>query len=68
MEEVIRRINELSALARERELTEDEKAERQELRQKYVSAFKANLAAQLDNIYFVEKDGTQHKLQKKSDE
>lgn len=68
MEEVIRRINELAALAKERELTAEEQAERQQLRRKYIDSFKASLTAQLDNVYFVEKDGSQTKLKKKGEE
>lgn len=68
MEEVIRRINELAALAKERELTAEEQAERQQLRRRYIDSFKANLAAQLDNVYFVEQDGSQTKLKKKGEE
>ena len=42
-----------------------ETAERAALRQEYVAAVRANLEAQLDNVYIVEKDGTQTKLKKK---
>ena len=68
MEEVIRRINELAALAKQRELTPEEQEERQQLRRKYIDSFKASLTAQLDNVYFVEKDGSQTKLKKKDEE
>lgn len=67
MEETIRRINELAALAKERELTTEEQAERQQLRRKYIDSFKASLTAQLDNVYFVEQDGSQTKLKKKGE-
>ncbi len=68
MEEVIRRINELAALAKKRELTPEEQDERQQLRRKYIDSFKASLTAQLDNVYFVEQDGSQTKLKKKGEE
>ena len=68
MEEVIRRINELAALAKQRGLTPEEQEERQQLRRKYIDSFKASLTAQLDNVYFVEKDGSQTKLKKKGEE
>lgn len=68
MEEVIRRINELAALAKQRELTQEEQEERQQLRRKYIDSFKASLTAQLDNVYFVEQDGSQTKLKKKGEE
>ena len=67
MEETIRRINELAALAKQRELTEEEQAERQQFRRKYIDSFKASLTAQLDNVYFVEQDGSQTKLKKKGE-
>lgn len=39
----IDRINELGRLAKERELTEEEKAEREELRREYMSEFRRAL-------------------------
>lgn len=53
----IDRINELARLSRERELTEDEKAEQARLRKEYVAAFRASLTAQLDNTYIVDANG-----------
>ena len=46
----IERINELTRLSRERELTDEEKAERQELRKDYIEAIKLNFRSTLDNI------------------
>ena len=46
----IERINELTRLSRERELTEEEKEERQKLRQEYIEAIKLNFRSTLDNI------------------
>ena len=43
----IDRINELARLAKQRELTEEEQAERTALRQEYIAAFRGNLEAQL---------------------
>jgi len=58
----IDRINELAHKAKTPEgLTEAEKAEQQKLRKEYIEAFKANLKSQLDNIEFVEKDGSVRK-------
>lgn len=65
MEKVIYRINELAALAKQRELTLEEQAERQQLRRKYIDSFKSSLTVHLDNVYFVEQDGSQTKLKKK---
>ena len=39
----IDRINELGRLAKERELTEEEKAERQALREEYLAYFRAEI-------------------------
>ncbi len=61
----IDRINELGRKQRAEGLTKEEKAEQQELRQQYLQAFRANFAAQLDNVYIQREDGTYEKLQKK---
>lgn len=50
----INRINELAHLAKERELTAEELAERDVLRREYIDSFKRNLRAQLENIEFVD--------------
>ncbi len=57
----IDRINELAHLAKERELTAEEVAERQTLRAEYIAAFRANLTAQLENTVIVDKDGNRIK-------
>lgn len=57
----IDRINELARLAKERELTAEETAERQALRAEYIAAFRANLTAQLENTVIVDKDGNRIK-------
>lgn len=54
----IDRINALSRLARERELTPEESEERAELRMKYLNAFRSQFKAQLDNTYVEYPDGT----------
>ena len=65
-QEKIDRINALARKAKTPEgLTAEETAERAALRQEYVAAVRANLEAQLDNVYIVEPDGTQTKLKKK---
>ncbi len=53
---LIKRINELAAASRERELTQSEKREQQRLRQEYLKQFKAGFKQQLDSIEFVDKD------------
>lgn len=46
-------------------LTPEEKQEQAQLRQEYLAAIRQSLEAQLDNVYFVEQDGSQTKLKKK---
>lgn len=65
MEKTIKRINELAAAAKERELTAEELEEREGLRRKYIDSVKGSLAANLERVRFVEKDGTITKPQKK---
>lgn len=48
------RINELAKIAKERELTPEEIAERDVLRKEYLAAFRANFKKQLDNIELVD--------------
>lgn len=62
----IDRINALSRLARERELTCEEAAERQALREEYVAAFRQSLTATLENTYIVDEAGNKKKLQKRN--
>ena len=65
MDEVIARINALAHIAKERELTEEETAERAKLRRIYIDSVKANLVGQLDNTYIVQPDGSKKKIQRK---
>ena len=58
----LKRINELTAISRERELTEAEKAERQQLRQAYLKAFRSQMRAQLDNTVVEYPDGSRKSL------
>ena len=62
-EERIARLNELARKSKTIGLTEEEKQAL--LRQEYLAAIRQSLEAQLDNVYIVEKDGTQTKLKKK---
>ena len=60
------RINELAKKSKTKEgLTEAEKAEQQALRREYIDSFKRNLRAQLDNVYLVDEDGNEKKLERK---
>ncbi len=62
----IDRINELARLAKERELTEEEQAERAKLRREYIDAYVGNLRATLENTVIVRPDGTKEKITPKS--
>ena len=61
----LKRINELSRLARERELTDEEKKERNEVRQKYLEEFRKGMTEILDNTYIKYPDNTVEKLKRK---
>ncbi len=63
--ERLKRINELAAKAKSVGLTDEEKAEQKRLREEYLAAFRKNVIQTLDNTYFVDPDGTEHKLRKK---
>lgn len=54
MDEVVKRINELARKAKAEGLTDEEIEERNELRKKYIEAFKSSLRSQLDSIKYVE--------------
>lgn len=62
----IDRINQLARRVKAGEaLTPEELAERDALRREYIDSVKASLTGQLDRTYFVEPDGSRHKLKKK---
>ncbi len=65
MEETIKRINELYHKSQGEGLTEEEKTEQKELRQKYVESVRANLRGQLENMSIQRPDGTIEKVRKK---
>ena len=52
------RINELAHKQKSVGLTEEEKVEQKKLRAEYLADFRRNLRGQLENISFVEEDGT----------
>ena len=62
----LERINELARLAKERELTAEELAEREVLRKEYIAEWRRGAEQVLDNTYVVTPDGEKHKLQKKT--
>lgn len=65
MDQVIARINELAAKAKQGELMKEEIAERDKLRRIYIDSVKANLVGQLENTYIVYPDGTKKKVERK---
>lgn len=65
--EKIERINELTRLSRERELTNEELVEREALRREYLDGFRQNARAVLENVRLKRPDGTLEPLKKKED-
>lgn len=61
----LERINELAALAKQRELTEEEAAERALLRKEYIEEWRRGTIELLENTYIVTPDGKKHPLPKK---
>ena len=59
------RINELARLAKTRELTEEELAERDVLRRDYLAEWRRGAEQVLENTYLVTPDGQKRKLEKK---
>ncbi len=64
-DELIARINELSAKNRTVGLTDSEIEERASLRAEYVRRFRESLTASLDTIFYIGDDGHEHKLKRK---
>ncbi len=65
-EEKIKRINALAKKSKAEGLTDEEAKEQKALRQEYIEAYKRSLENQLNAIVVEEKDGSRHKLKKKS--
>ena len=61
----LKRINELAAIAKERELTKEEFEERARLRKEYIEEFRAGAMQILDNVYVQTPDGVKHQLERK---
>ena len=66
MDELLGRINELAKIAKERELSVEEKAERDTLRAEYIKQFRASMRGILDNTYVQYPDGRKEKVKKKN--
>ena len=65
MDEVIARINQLAAKAKQGPLTPEELEERDKLRRIYIDSVKANLIGQLENTTIVYPDGSKKKVENK---
>lgn len=64
----IDRINELARKAKAEGLTEEELAERDELRQEYLNAVMRNARDVLENTYIVDEKGNKRKLRGKGEQ
>ena len=64
MDETIKRMNELYHKSQAEGLTEEEKEEQKELRQKYIESVRGNLRGQLENMTIQRPDGTVEKVKK----
>ncbi|WP_339020149.1 DUF896 domain-containing protein [Spiroplasma endosymbiont of Atherix ibis] len=61
MEHLLKRINELAAIAKKRNLTQEELKERDKLRQEYIKLFRSGFEQQLENLIVVDEDGNEIK-------
>lgn len=60
----IDRINQLARKKKEQGLTQQEKTEQRLLREEFLADFRARFKAQLDNIEFVEDQGSDNAVEK----
>ena len=60
------RINALAKKSRGEGLTEEEKLEQRKLREEYIAEYRRGLEMQLENMYVLDKDGNERKLEKKN--
>lgn len=56
MKDIIEKVNYFSKISKERELTSEEKIEREEYRRMYLEQFKAQVKQKLDSIEYVDED------------
>ena len=56
MHEIIAKVNHYSAIAKQRELTHEEKVEREKFRKMYLELFKAQVKGHLDSIKIVDNE------------
>ena len=66
LQEKLDRINELAKKAKTSEgLTDEEKAEQQQLRAEYIAEWRLGVTQVLDNTYVMDEQGNKRKLEKK---
>lgn len=65
--EKMERISELTRISRVRELTDEEKSEREVLRREYIDSYKRSLVANLENTYIVDAEGNKTKVHRRSE-
>ena len=63
----LQRINELSLISKERELTSAERVEQQVLRTAYVEEWRASVTSVLDNTVIMDGEGNKKPLKKKGE-
>ncbi len=63
--ELIERINFLARKSREEGLSDAEKAEQAKLRQQYVAGFRQGFMNTMENVYIVDEQGNEKKIEKK---
>jgi len=63
----LQRINELSRISKERELTSAERVEQQVLRAAYVEEWRASVTSVLNNTVVMDGDGNKRPLKKKGE-
>ena len=63
----LNRINELAALAKQRELTAEELAERDTLRREYIAEWRRGAEQVLENTWIVTPDGKKTKLRNRGE-
>jgi len=64
MKDIIAKVNYYSALAKKKQLTDEEIIERQKYRTLYLEHFKSQVKGHLDQIKVIDEDGNKVKLKK----
>ncbi|AMD94465.1 DUF896 domain-containing protein [Leptotrichia sp. oral taxon 847] len=64
MEDIIKKINEFTKISRERELTDEEKMEREKYRKIYIEKVKNSMRGHLDSIKIVRVDDNGNPIDK----